>query len=92
MDQVLKHSIVCDFMPVRDKFPLLDDVRQERDVVDRGTLWIGKVVVSVKLKDTADVTHEGGMTKAKPFDVLALDEGDHVTGDGVVACLQRARC
>jgi hypothetical protein len=46
----------------------------------------------MKLKDTVDVTHESSMTKAKPFDVLALDEGNHVTGDDVVACLQRAGC
>lgn len=62
------------------------------DIVDHGPPRVMEVAVVGKLECTAYVTHEGGMAKSKSFGVFALNEGNPITGDDVVACLQWAGC
>lgn len=62
------------------------------DIVDHGPPRVREMVVVEKLECTAYVTHEGVVAKSKSFGVFALNEGNSITGDDVVARLQWAGC
>jgi hypothetical protein len=83
----MEHGVVYDLPPVRDEFPFAGGVRYKGDVVDVRTGGVLEMAVSMQLEDPAYVAHEGGMAKPEAFDGFALNEGDSVTGHGIIACL-----
>lgn len=87
MDQMLEHSIVDDLVSVGDKFPLLNGVCHEGDIVDRSTLWIGEVLILVYLEGTGNIAHDDSITKLEPLDVFSLDEGHCMACNDVVSRL-----
>ncbi len=48
------------------------------------------MAVGVQLEDPAYVAHESGVAKPEALDSLALNEGDGVTGNDIIARLKWA--
>jgi hypothetical protein len=86
----MEHGIMYDFPPVRDEFPFADGICYKGDVVDMRTGGALEMAVGMQLKDPAYVAHESGVTEPEAFDSLALNEGNGVTGNDIIACLEWA--
>jgi hypothetical protein len=82
-----EHRIMDALTTVRDEFPLFDRIGHERDIVNRGALGTGELSVLVQLKDPTDIPHKCGMTEAKAFYILPLDEGYRITSNDIIASL-----
>ena len=87
---MVKHFVVYYLTSIWDKFPFMNSICHERDVVYVSSRRFWKLSIGVQLEGAAYVPHEGGVLEPESLNHLTLNEDGGVTSDGVVPHLEGA--